>query len=94
MRYLRWNPGYPVDPAPWFYRRLREMYPELAYESKRDYTSNMLADDPIPLVKLLSQEQMKELAAMEMDLQVEIAEKELALANKAREMMRKSMRTK
>jgi hypothetical protein len=51
----------------------------------------MLADDPVPIINFLSQEQINELAAMEMDLQVAIAEKELAIANKAREMMRKSM---
>jgi hypothetical protein len=42
----------------------------------------------------LSQEQINELAVMEMDLQVKIAERELAIANKAREMMRKSMEIK
>ncbi|MCP1392091.1 MAG: hypothetical protein WCY97_08335 [Methanothrix sp.] len=74
-----------------YYRRWREIYPELAYESTPVYSSSMLADDPVPIINFLSQEQINELAAMEMDLQVAIAEKELAIANKAREMMRKSM---
>jgi len=54
----------------------------------------MLADEPLLVSKFLSKEQLNELAVMEMDLQVAIAEKELDLANKARDMMRKSMRTK
>lgn len=36
LRYLlnwRWPPGYQGDPAPLYYRRWREIYPELAYES-------------------------------------------------------------
>jgi len=74
-----------------YYRRWRKINPDLEYKSTPDDSSNLLADDPVPIINFLSQEQINELAAMEMDLQVAIAEKELAIANKAREMMRKSM---
>ncbi|MFA7357074.1 MAG: hypothetical protein WCY97_08345 [Methanothrix sp.] len=73
---------------------MREGYPELIPELTPAYASSMLADEPLLVSKFLSKEQLNELAVMEMDLQVAIAEKELDLANKARDMMRKSMRTK
>ncbi|MGD9566405.1 MAG: hypothetical protein AB7V64_09665 [Methanothrix sp.] len=97
MGYLRRKYMAPkYDPAPELFRSWKVAYPELRRELRRENFELIHDPTPEPAISsyVLSQEQINELAVMEMDLQVKIADRELAIANKAREMMRKSMEIK